>query len=99
MQQGWKGNRRQRRHLRSLAPRAARTGTKRRLTLEPLEDRRLLAAFSHPDSGLNSYLSVDRNDYREASLIVQYRTGTSSVSSLAAYFSGANTDDTWSLMP
>ena len=62
-----------------------------RLRLELLEDRRLLTASHAPVSDIVLDSSVT-----PTALIVQFRTGQSAVSSLAAYTAGVATTQQWS---
>jgi subtilisin family serine protease/subtilisin-like proprotein convertase family protein len=68
------------------------------MQLEALEERRLLASLIDLSS---SPLSDAANaaPHSNSSLIVQFRNGTSSVSSLAAYMATGNLEPEWSLTP
>src|SRR5262245_18673596 len=70
---------------------------RRRLVVEFLEDRRLLAADR--DIAAPGGLSVDPSQHRASSLIVQFRDGASSAGSLAAYSFGATLSAPWAVAP
>jgi len=66
----------------------------RRLFIESLESRHLLAAVS---AG-GDQLAIDTTTVA-TSILVQYRTGVTTPGSLGAYLLGANTDKQWGLVP
>jgi subtilisin family serine protease/subtilisin-like proprotein convertase family protein len=70
----------------------------RRPLLEPLEDRRLLAAAPVPDLSLLDNPSLTR-EHRPGSLIVQFRDGASAPGSLSAHLITANLAPEWQLTP
>jgi serine protease len=72
---------------------ARRASNHRRLRVESLEDRRLLAAMTTPA------LTFDAAQHRASSLIVQFRPGISSPGSLAAHLSTEKVNDEWSIAP
>jgi serine protease len=80
---------------RPLSPRASRN---KRLSLETLEDRRLLAAVTSNPAALPD-VAVDSGQHRAASLIVQFKNGASSPASMAAYAATANLGAEWTLTP
>ncbi len=82
---------------RPLAAKCCSTN-KRRLFVESLEDRHLLAALTDGTAPLSS-LDVDPTAHSTSSLIVQFRAGTSSPGSLAAYTATASVDSEWALTP
>lgn len=65
------------------------------LLFEPLEERRVLTA----SSGDLSDLATDTTQYRDSSLIVQFREGAVSPGSLAAYSSTVKLNSEWELTP
>jgi serine protease len=67
--------------------------------LETLEDRRLLAALIDLSSSPLSDTAIDSTQHSNTSLIVQFRDGSSSVSSLAAYLMTSKLEPEWSLTP
>jgi hypothetical protein len=71
---------------------------KRRLFLESLEDRRLMAVVTDGTAPLSN-LAVDSTAHSTSSLIVQFKPGTSSPGSLAAYVSTAKLSPEWALTP
>src|SRR5437868_568473 len=85
MKRRWALARRTSRAARSVAFAAPR------LVLETLEDRRLLASFSD--------LSLDQSQHSASSLIVQFKDGSSSPGSLAAYLATAHVNSDWALTP
>jgi len=72
---------------------AGRATNHRRLHVESLEDRRLLAAMATPA------LTFDAAQYRASSLIVQFRPGISSPGSLAAHLPTEKVNDEWLIAP
>src|SRR5262245_29303188 len=64
-----------------------------RLAVEPLEDRRLLAAVSDLTGSL-SQLAIDPGDYRSTSLLVQFRPGATT-----AAVAGTNLGAAWEIAP
>src|SRR5687768_12109445 len=67
---------------------------RRRLNLESLEGRQLLAAVN-----TLADLSLDSTAHRAGSLTVQYRDGASSAGSLAAHVATADQSEEWSIAP
>jgi len=70
----------------------------KRLLIETLEDRRLLAALT-PGTAPLSALAVDQNEHSASSLIVQFKSGTNSPGSLAAYLTMAQLGAEWDITP
>ncbi|MBW8884625.1 MAG: hypothetical protein JF612_07575, partial [Planctomycetia bacterium] len=66
--------------------------------MEPLEDRRLMAALTNGTAPLSD-LAVDASQHSASSLIVQFKAGTSSPGSLGAYMATTNLDPEWALTP
>src|SRR5436190_10162955 len=79
---------------RGATRRLARMRFHARPLLESLEERRLLTTAG----GLSSPLMID-SSAAPSSLIVQYRAGTGSAGSLAAYVTGGNVGDEWAIAP
>jgi subtilisin family serine protease/subtilisin-like proprotein convertase family protein len=89
-----------RRNPRRRAPVSARPirgAGGRRLSVETLEDRRVLAALGSAASFSN--LVADGGSFAAARLLVQYRDGASMAGSLGAYSLGSNVGSGWSLVP
>jgi serine protease len=106
MHGGWRGKCREVRKAGGFArwgrrPPAARRY--RRLTIEGLEDRRVLSADWNPlgpslDGPAGGVLT-STGDYRSDALLVQFRPGSESPGSLAAHLLGGRVGEEWSLTP
>lgn len=70
----------------------------KRLLIETLEDRRLLAAITAGTAPLSA-LAVDHNEHSATSLIVQFKSGAVAPGSLAAYLTMAQLGAEWDITP